>query len=61
MGDLYGIIHSPKGWHFVCNNNRISKFYDNPRNLVMNISVNEKSLEEVFNSGDIFEEGFYIL
>lgn len=46
---------------FVCANKRIGEFYDDPHELVKTIFIEGKTLEEIFNNGDIPDEGFYIL
>lgn len=57
----YGIVNLAKGWYFVSANKRIGDFYDDPHELVKTISIEGKTLEEIFNSGDIPDEGFYVL
>jgi hypothetical protein len=58
---LYGIVNFSEGWSFIGANKRISEYYANPHELVKTICIEGKRLEEVFNSGDIPDEGFYIL
>jgi len=61
QGISYGIVHFAEGWFFVADNKRISDHYKNPHELAKTICVEGKSLEELFNSGDIPDEGFYVL
>lgn len=60
-GNSYGIVNVSKGWYFVENNKRISEFYVKPHQLINTIVIDGKSLEDIFNSEDIPDEGFYIL
>jgi hypothetical protein len=60
-GIPYAIVNIVKGWYFVGNHKQIGEFYDNPHELVKTIAIDGKSIEEIFNSGDIPDEGFYIL
>lgn len=58
---LYGIVHFSEGWYFVTDNKRVSEYYENPLELVKTIRIDGKSLEKLFNSGEIPDEGFYVL
>lgn len=57
----YGIVNTAKGWYFVGNNKRLSEFYEDPLDLVVTIFIEGKKIEEIFNSGEILDEGFYVL
>lgn len=58
---LYGIVHFSEGWFFVADNKRVSEYYKKPLELVKTICIDGKTLEELFNSGEIPNEGFYVL
>jgi hypothetical protein len=58
---LYGIVHFSEGWFFVADNKRVSEYYKKPLELVKTIRINEKTLENLFDNGEIPDEGFYVL
>lgn len=56
-GKIYGIINAHKGYVLCKENEVLTHYYDNVLELLSNIRIKNKSIEEVFNEID----DYYIL
>jgi|GEM_PF-1022921 hypothetical protein len=55
----YSIIQSPDGWYFKNISDEAHQTYSSPQNLMDGVTINNQSLRDVFNSGEVNNVSVY--